>query len=333
MSPRWRAAALAAAAVLLLAVGLWIGRQFAPRTELAQQDNGGPAAKAPLLALRVAQHNARLAAIVEPREQVEELNLLAADLEAEAVRLARLGALDELPRLAECYQCVVQNGIVRRALLQLPAGEKEKVVPALVQRLRKTEGDMQALTATSLPLISQRLLPLERAASAAAQQLETGMPPPVLPFGEGYPAGAPAWAPLTRLALELADQPDPLSRADLSAQVAEILANATVTLAATGDAKQAQEMGSCLGQVLETGVAANLDQAQKKKDNTAEFQAAAAKIRQQSTQAVSVLEKNLAAAPPAAKAGLQQALEAASHGRDVILQRGGPEQPGLVPPN
>jgi hypothetical protein len=82
--------------------------------------------------------------------------------------------------------------------------------------------------------------------------------------------------------------------------------------------------------MLERGVAGNLDKA-KRQGDPATFQAKATKIQQQAAQAVGLLEKNLAAAPPAAKTGLEQALKAASPGRNLILPAGHGQDPKLVP--
>ncbi len=334
--PRWpmqligRVLMGTAACWLLLAVGWILGRSTVPvrpETAVAVQQPSARAAETSII-LRVLRHDIRLAEAPDVDEQLTVLNLLAGDLKDEALRLARQGSAQDLTPLAELYERVLRDGIVRRAAA-LPDEKRAALVAPLVLQLRANDDDIRQAAHEALPVVADLLEPFRNASRESAELLETGRRPAevVAPAtaGRGF---RPLLAALVQQALKLADETDPLRRADLCSELAALLTPALVVLAAGSDVQQAEEMGSCLGDLLERGVANNLDRAESE-DAQGLRQAELDKVRERSVQAAAVFERNLEDAPPAAQAGLQRVVEASTEGRERVLQPGKPKgKPG-----
>jgi hypothetical protein len=330
---RVRAVLLTTAAVLLIAIGWllghgllttprgadWAAKRISPPVNLETTQP---------FVLRLAKHDVQLAAAVDAGDQVQTLNVLAGDLKDEAIRLAQQGALAEVPVLTDLYRRVAEQGVVRRALL-LPEEKRAEFVAALVKHFRTTDKQLQTLRGNAMPLVAKLLRPLEDTAREAGDLLEAGKVPPAAMDTEPNGQERPAFVALVHYGLKLAEEVDPLRRAELSAEAANVLAQATVALAASGQTAHADAMGAYLGDLLGRGVASNLDRVESSADK-AMFKTEIMKVRQQTAQAIAVLEKNLAGASPAAQAGLEQAIKAATPGRDKVLQPG-QEGPGILP--
>src|SRR5262249_53783156 len=136
---------------------------------------------------------------------------------------------------------------------------------------------------------------------------------------DGACPSRPLLAALVCHGLRLADEADPLHRAAICSEVAEILAPNIVVLSMQGNAQETRDLGASMGDLVERGVASNLEQVEDAEPTEAQ-QEQAERIRRRTAQAAEVLEQNLAQAPPAARAGLQRAIEASGKGRDKALQ-------------
>ncbi len=134
--------------------------------------------------------------------------------------------------------------------------------------------------------------------------------------------GQPLLAALVSGGLRLAEESDPLRRAEVSSALAGLLAQAIVLLSARGDAEQADELGTAMGELLYVGVTSNLDRVAATAPPGARA-AEAEQVRRRAAQAQAVLEQNLEQATGPARAGLQRALQASRHGAERAAQ-GGP---------
>lgn len=110
-------------------------------------------------------------------------------------------------------------------------------------------------------------------------------------------------------ALPLAEEDDPLRRADHCNAVAEQLVQGILLASSDGDTTRAEQLGGLLGEVLDRGIAPNLERIDLQDADPPRL-ADAERVEQRSGQAVEVLQRNLEKAPPAAQPGLQKALEA-----------------------
>src|SRR5262249_7925215 len=117
--------------------------------------------------------------------------------------------------------------------------------------------------------------------------------------------------------IDLAEEKDPLRRAQTCNEVADHLVQGILLASSGGDTVRAEKLGGFLGSVMDRGVATNLDR----------FQATASpddariqemeKIDQKADETVGVLEKNLEKAPAVAQVGLKKAIEASKSKHDA----------------
>jgi hypothetical protein len=121
--------------------------------------------------------------------------------------------------------------------------------------------------------------------------------------------------------LRLAEAPEPLRRAEVASELGQQLAQAVVLLAAGGDADQAADLGAALGELMDVGVAANLERAEKA-DLKGERRAEAEQVRRRVAQTGEALERNLEAVPEAARAGLERALRRSAPGWERSQNKG-----------
>lgn len=324
----------AAAALLLLGVGLsWFRERPAltPRPEpppLAVLQPNFAAAERTIVIQAVA-HDLRLAQTLAAEERLETLTALADDLTIEAHRLARQGRMDDLAQVTGLYDRVVRHGLVEQGRA-LPAEQRPERVAGAVRRLREAERQARQESAAALPAVGDYLRQLAAAADHAIKALEDADPPPAL-----LDAPRPGSAPRPQLdalvmnGLRLCAEKDPLRRADFCTDVADQLVQTILQASATGDTDQASRLGGYLGQLMDVGVARNLESAEDleggRLDQWEEIGVRAAK-------ATDILERNLENAPAAARPGLQKALEASNAGRMQIEDPGKGKRKGKLPP-
>jgi hypothetical protein len=304
---RWVAAA-AIAASLLVAWAWTIARRPAlpdpPTNEESKVPSFHPEEAA--IVVRVAEVDVRLARPAATEEPLDLMSRLAGDLKDEALRRARQEPSEAVLLLADLSAYVLRQGVVGRAAV-LPAGQRPDRVAPLLRQLRAIEAEIDAYSKEALPVVADMLRPLAAAVRESAQRIEDGRPPADTgPIPDG-PA-RPLLVTLVIHAVRLAETGDPLRRADLSADLAPLLAQAIVLLSAGGDAERAEKLGDCLGDLLGRGVGENLKQVEA--DGAPEARRAEAeKVRERSGQAVTILERNREQLPAAARKGLEHALE------------------------
>lgn len=135
--PRYRLyAALAVAAALFLLV--FDGLMLLKPDQAATRGKKGPGQDAFLASLL--DRNLRLAKARTPRKRLEALVDLADDLQGHARRLIRGAEVEDLQELAQLFEQVVDEGIIRGAVV-LPADQRPEVLPAAADRLARAGHD------------------------------------------------------------------------------------------------------------------------------------------------------------------------------------------------
>lgn len=150
-----------AAALVMFAIGSWIGRQGQPVVRPRK-----PPAADPLVA-KVMQRDLRLARARTPLQRVEALADLADDLHAEARALAHAVSADDLTAFADWYREVVGMGLVKQAEVlakTLPAGERMRVLEPIASRLLRAGNDIEQLAGEVAPAAAEALRTMVAAA-------------------------------------------------------------------------------------------------------------------------------------------------------------------------
>jgi hypothetical protein len=314
---RWPwAAAAAVAALALTGVLAWAVLPKRPSPAAVAGRRDPPGADAPGspagrgrddLVARVVHHDVSLAEADGPADQVRALAALAADLWAEAERRARGAGRYDLALLARLYERVVGEGVVGRARA-LDAGPRRDLLPPVLAQLQGAAGAADRLADAAPALVR-----LSAAARDAARALETNAGPP--PPRPAPPDGGPRdlLETLVVQGLGLAEEDDPVKRADRGLDVADRLAQSIAESSESNDGDGAALLSDCLAEVRDRAVQGNLDRAAAAELDAArrqEFE----RVRRRADQAGDALEKVLNRAPPAARPGLTRALEAARDG-------------------
>lgn len=329
--PFGRMLAAATAASILIGLGWFLGRQTtSSRPAAMEQLAGQPSDKDKIVTarsreaavvVRVVKHDVRLAEAMSVEEQLDTLNLLAGDLKDEAFRLVQQGSPGETPMVVRLYEQVLRNGLVRRAV-SLPEDKKAAIVGDIVRKLRSTDEEVRLLARNSLPVVAGMLKPIGNAARESSNLLEAGRSAEEIIFPEtSLGSSTPLLVSLVLQGLKLADENDPLRRADLCSELALFLAPNVVLLSARGDEQLAGEMGACLGELLDRGVEKNLGRAESADAKGSRLEESQA-VRGRSEQAVVILEQNLSSASPEARAGIERAVEASNSKHDRTKKAG-----------
>jgi hypothetical protein len=198
------------------------------------------------------EHTLRLADPSSPDEPVRVLADLAADLRRGAVSLARGRRSAQLDETAGLYEQVCQ-GLVGRAQAPLGGVPPEDLTTLFVQ----LQDDRQALSRAA-EQAPEAAGPLQGMAAAARQALrdlrDRARSAPTQTSG----AGSALLPAVVRSALRLAEERDPLRRADCCADAADRLVEAIVQASAAGRAERASRLATSLGALMERGVRGNL---------------------------------------------------------------------------
>lgn len=323
----WRIRAWAMVAAVLLAIGLgW----------LLGRDGSSPPQETPLastsprlapttgrrtvdIVARAVAHDLSLAETFSPVMQTQALSALAADLCAEALRLAREGPLEDLPLVTSLYQRVLQRGLIGRARV-LPADEQPAVLAPLANQLQESAFEVSRAAEDSLPAVGDYLRVMGLTASETSQVLQAAakaLPPGTVSADSSGPH--PLLETVVVEGLRLAEEEDPLRRADSCSVVAEQLVQAILLTSAMGEAQQASTLGNCLGEMVDRGVAVNLNRASvddADKNRLVERE----RVSQRLASVSAVLQTNWHRAPPQARAGLQRAMEVSRSGLERAAQ-------------
>ncbi len=327
--PRW---AVGLAAAVLVAAGWAAGRLTSPAPTAQVPAPGAPdrpraPAPVPGPAARAAQHAAGVAADPAPAAQLEAFERLAAEVRADAVRRAAAGDLDPLPRLAGLHDRVLKLGAARQ-LARVPEAARAAAAARVADGLDRAADEVAAAAGGLPPVVGDLLRPLAASCRETGAALGQGGPPPAPPDWPSPPTPLEAVA---AQAIRVADAADPLARAGEAAHLAAALAQVAAGLSVAGADDDATRVGEAMGGVLEHGVAANLDRVTAA-DPAGRFRKEVSEVRERAGRAADVLERNLARAPPAARAGLERALAASEAGRGKAAGKGAGKPAGTGPP-
>ena len=143
-----------AAALVMFAIGSWVGRQVEP----PQRPRRTPATD-PLVA-KLMQRDLRLAGARTPFQRVEALAGLVDDLHTEARALAHAVSAEELAAFAEWYQEVLGKGLVKQAEVlarTLPPEERTRVLEPIASQLLRAGNDIEQLAGEVAPASAEAL--------------------------------------------------------------------------------------------------------------------------------------------------------------------------------
>jgi hypothetical protein len=263
--PRRRQPLLAVAASILFFVGVGSMLFFLVEDPPVPGPLPGPrtARADDQLVSRFVQRDLLLADTTIPTKQWHLLAAMADDLREEAVRLTETNAPDNLPMVASLYERVLQRGLLGRAAT-LPDADRKALLQALAQQLRSQDVAMQQRLRAKPADWVTLLQPIQKATRQTADSLTVhhGIPqsPPHAP--EAIPGGSDyrglLLSALVMNGLRLAEESDPLKRADCCSDVADHLLQAIVTASVKGDQHNVSTLGRHLGEFVERGVSANL---------------------------------------------------------------------------
>jgi hypothetical protein len=339
-----RALAIGLAAAVVLACGWLAGRFTAPRpvaqtpSPPSEQPRPAPAPAppapvpvppgarvpvaptpraAPELLARAARHAARVAADPAPGAQLDALELLAADVRADATARAAAGDLEPLPRLVTVHNRLVRAGVGRQ-LRRLPDAERAAATTRAVERLNRAADDVTSAAGRLPPAVGESLRALATACRDSSAALQRTQPP-----DDDGPAPATPLEVLTAQTLRVSATEAPLARADECAHLAAVLSQVACVLAIGDRADDAARVGESLNAVLELGVAANLERVEAG-DTAGKLRDQVKQVRDHAARATDALERNLAKAPTAARPGLERALVASANGHGKATGHGSP---------
>jgi hypothetical protein len=315
----WQIAPVAAAALLVLGLFGWLLQHLQdPRNPAVSLDGKGIVLNDGDLRSRLLKRNLGLAEARKPIEQLDALAGMASDLGSESIKQAGVVDNANLTRLAVLYERVLREGVVPRARALPPEG-RAKRVPVLVKELRQTERDAEE-TAAQKPAAAE---PLRRLAGTAHNAtLALNNPDVDLPKPTTKPPEARGLLVETLVVqgLKLADENDPLKRADVCSDVADSLVRTIMEASQSGsDRREMEKLGTYLGVMMDQGVGRNLDRVDPSADpkRRREFE----RVRRRAGETMAELESATQDAPPPARPALEQALQAS---RYATLENIGP---------
>jgi hypothetical protein len=277
---RRRIAAVMAAALLFLALGLWTSGPHFPANWQPQPD---------VLLAKVMQHDVRLASPLSAKQRVETLADLADALQTDAREMADAASPGDLEALAGMYEHVVQEGIVKQTLAA-PAADRATVAEGIGERLHTTSEDAERVARSQPEEKAAPLHAIARAARAGEQQLPQGdlktrtmrdpfAPPTVLFASFAFADPIQGLSPkerteqfrrnraliegMVRNSLKLLEKNEPLHRAEVCREMVEELAHEIRQANAAANGARSVELARHLNVLLKQGVAANLKAADK----------------------------------------------------------------------
>lgn len=276
------------------------------------------------------ENHIQLALAENPSDRLVLLADLAENLWREAARQARQGPTEELLLLSRMYERVVARGLPASA--RTLSAEDEQVRGQIVMRLKKTQLDAAQAADASLPVVDEILTRIGVASSDAARQIEAGQEAEPVSSAEvsAPPQSSNLLASLVGTNLKLANEDDPLRRAEYCSDLADDLSQRIVLLSLDGDEHRAAELGEYLGDVVDRGVTTNLDRFHPTGPDDPRWMEYD-RIKQHSPHSLDVLQRNLERAPEPAKKGLMRAIEAQQRGRGKPKEHGHPSPPGRSP--
>jgi hypothetical protein len=246
------------------------------------------------LVARFVQRDLLLADTTAPKKQWQILSDMADDLRGEAIRLTDLKSPDDVPMVVGLYERVLQRGLVNRSK-SLPDADRRDLMAALAQRLRTQDDDLQQRLRLAPADWTTLLEPLHKANRRTADVLGAGVAPAA--FAADDAGAIPGGSDYRRLLLSalvmngirLAEEIDPLKRADCCSDLADTLLQAIVTASVKGDQGNVSSLGKHLGEFVERGVSVNLARVPPSDPRVAELK----QIMQRTNQILGALDKTV----------------------------------------
>ncbi len=288
---------------------------------IAPPDSSAPAS----LIVRLASPAGKLAQETTAVGRASGLRTVADEVRTEALREAAAGRTAELSHLAEAHDRLIRYGLVAQTH-GMPEPDRARIVLPLLADLARAEKEVALAVDRCPPAVGELISPLGKSLRDAGDAIRTNRPPSPL---EPFTTGSPVYS-LTALAVRASDANSPLRQADISADMTATLARGTVLLSLDGRGEDAAKLGPVLDNLLHHGVADNLDRVMAT-DREGKHSVEVSEIRTRASNAAGVLDRNLSKAPPAARPGLEKAIEASKHGRERAAE-GGKGKSGKGPP-
>ncbi len=300
----------AAAAMLFLGLGLGLAYITRPRSadSRTRSANNAETVSGPVED-RVLSRHLVLSETREPERRVSALNDMATDVREESMVSARKGATDDLSLLVWLHARILHEGVLRSARA-LPGNNRFTMTPILEQ-LERAEQSVEKLARNSPHAVSGSLHQLGQQVHDTLIALRGG------PDGAAPAAQPPAVVSKRSLlqmlvvsSLQVAQEEDPVKRAEHSTDVAGRLADTLVEQAGKGDADDAKRLAESLEKVMERGVQGNLDNLDlDKMDDVRRKQVD--RVQERAEAAMQKLQPNLLQMPIEAQKNLIRALELA----------------------
>lgn len=264
------------------------------------------------LRARLLEHTLSLANAKAPVEQLDALTDMADDLEYES--LAQAGQVDnaQLTRLAALYERVTEDGVVPHALALPPENRQEKL-RLLADAFRQAATDTKRV-AEQKPAASEPLMRFSLAAAKVSDLLKNPQAKLPAPKPQTPEASEPLVDALVLHGLVLADQNDPLKRAEICTDVADSLLRTILEASQRGsDNDEMQKLGTGLGAVMNRAINGNLERVDR---NAADKmrQAKYDEVKERAKTTIAKLQHYMENAPPHSREGLQQAFQSARFG-------------------
>ncbi len=263
--------------------------------------------------LQLAHFAADVTGQAAPAAFAASLAAVAADIRAEAVRTAEAGRLRDAPRLVAMHDRVVRHGLAG-VVARLPADARRAAAASVSADLARAGDDLTRRADAVAPAVGELLRPLANSCMQGADQIRAAKGPAATVPGE---VGGGPEDELIRHSVRFVLAESSLAKADASADVSAAVAQLITSVAFAGRPDEASQLGASLDTIILKGVAGNLDRTLAGQP-TPEAREEAAGIRQRSAGATQALERNLAKAPPVARAGLERALNASAKGRERV---------------
>ncbi len=249
----------AAAAVLFLALGLGLAYMARPRPDgpLLGGDTPSEIVQGPVEDRVVARHLV-LSETREPSRRLNALNDMATDVREESLASARQGASDDVAFLVWLHSRILHDGVLR-SVRDLPSNARSLVAPILHQ-LQQAEKGVAALMRNSPQQVASSLSQLGEQVRETIAALQGG--PDSAPPAAAPPAVVTKRSLLQVLvvsSLQVAQEEDPVKRAEHSTDVAGRLADTLVEQAGKGVSDETNRLAESLEKVMERGVQGNLD--------------------------------------------------------------------------
>jgi hypothetical protein len=319
-APSWRGLHIAASILFLAGIsGAFLYFSSGPATIDPGQVQPRAMRADDQLVRRFVERDLVLADTTAPAKQWQVFIDMADDLRSEAIRLADEKAPDDVPMVVSLYERVLQRGVLGRAS-SLPAKDRQELQRALADRLRTHESDLQRRLQQTPPDWLTLLQPIQNATRQTADTLAAenaavpGLPhqPEALPRGSDY--RRLLLSALVMNGLRLAEESDPLKRADCCSDLADHLLKAIVTASVKGDQHNVSALGLHLGEFVERGVSANLARVPSNDPRVAELK----EVMQRTNQILIALDTTL---DQAAMKGQSEKLDPAALERIKDLER------------